>query len=77
MTMKNKLYKHHKSKAVFVLRRFSFVFLAILGAGLTIGIPTYISSLQESDITTKAEDRKTETVEEKDSTEESLLNYNK
>lgn len=66
MMMKNKLYKHHKKKAVFVLRQFSLAFIGMFALGLAIGIPTYISSIQESQISTKAQD------EEKDS--ETTLN---
>ena len=80
MTMKNKLYKHHKSKMFFYVRNFSFVFLGILGVGLSIGIPTYISSIQEQQISTEAkaqeklEEDKPETIETTE--EEDLLSYN-
>ncbi len=55
MMMKNKLYKHHKRKAFFVIRQFSFAVIGIGAIGLGIGIPTYISSIQESQISAKAE----------------------
>lgn len=79
MVMKNKLYKHHKSKAVYVLRRFSFALFGLIATGLAIGIPTYISSLSENQIATKAEENKSEKVESQDqdnsNTEDSLLAY--
>ena len=80
MVKKNKLYKHHKSKAFFYVRNFSFVFLGILGVGLSIGIPTYISSIQEQQISTEAkaqeklEEDKQDTIEATE--EEDLLSYN-
>ena len=52
--MKNKLHKHHKRKVFFIFRNFAFAFIGLLGIGLSIAIPTYISSLQESNIETKA-----------------------
>lgn len=55
MNMRNKLYKHHKSKAFFYVRNLSFVFAGLLGIGLSIAIPTYISSIKEQQIQTKAQ----------------------
>ena len=60
MMMKNKLYKHHKHKAVFVLRQFSFAFIGLVGLGLAVTIPTYISSIQDNQISTKAQDEEKE-----------------
>ena len=57
MVMKNKLQKHHKSKAFFIARNFSFALIGLVGVGLSIAIPTYISSLNESNITTKAKEK--------------------
>ena len=57
MVMKNKLQKHHKSKAFFIARNFSFTIIGLLGIGLSIAIPTYISSLKEANITTKATEK--------------------
>ena len=54
MVMKNKLYKHHKHKAFFVFRNFAFAVLGLAGIGLSIAIPTYISTLKEQNIETKA-----------------------
>ena len=53
--MKNKFYKHHKSKVFFYVRNLSFVFAGLLGIGLSIAIPTYISSIKEQQIQTKAQ----------------------
>ena len=55
MNMKNKLFKHHKSKAFFYVRNLSFVFAGLLGIGLSIAIPTYISSIKEQQIAAKAQ----------------------
>ena len=55
MNMKNKLFKHHKSKAFFYVRNISFVFLGLVGIGLSIAIPTYISSIKEQQIAAKAQ----------------------
>ena len=55
MNMKNKLFKHHKSKAFFYVRNLSFVFAGLLGIGLSIAIPTYISSIKEQQIEAKAQ----------------------
>lgn len=54
MVMKNKLYKHHKHKAFFVFRNFAFAIFGLAGIGLSIAIPTYITSLKEQNIATKA-----------------------
>ena len=43
MEMKNKLFRHHKSKASIVLRNFSLSFLGIFLAFSAITIPTYFS----------------------------------
>lgn len=55
MNMKNKLFKHHKSIAFFYVRNLSFVFAGLLGIGLSIAIPTYISSIKEQQIEAKAQ----------------------
>ena len=54
MVMKNKLNKHHKHKVFFVFRNFAFAFFGLVGIGLSIAIPTYITSLKEQNIATKA-----------------------
>ena len=55
MYMKNKLQKHHKSKAFFYVRNLSFVFIGLIGVGLSIAIPTYLSSIKEQQIAAKAQ----------------------
>ena len=60
MEMKNKLYRHHKSKFSLVLRNFSFAFM---GAFLVLGgitIPTYISISSHLNIAAQAVEEKTE-----------------
>ena len=64
MVMKNKLTKHHKSKAFFYVRNFSFVFIGLLALGLSIGLPTYLTSLKEQQISAKAADEANKQVEE-------------
>ena len=64
MVMKNKLDKHHKRKVFFIFRNFAFAVFGLAGIGLAIAIPTYITSLKEQNIATKAasenEEQKTE-----------------
>ena len=76
MNMKNKLFKHHKSKAFFYVRNFSFVFAGLIGICLSISIPTYLSSIKEQQIATKAQaDETTENAETIDSVSEAVLCY--
>lgn len=70
MVMKNKLQKHHKRKVFFIFRNFSFAVIGLLGVGLSIAIPTYISSLKESNISAKATSEKVEENASEDSSEE-------
>lgn len=74
--MKNKLYKHHKSKAFFVFRNFAFAFISVIGIGLTIAIPTYISSLKESSMETKAVEEKAQEETNEQNNDSDLLSYN-
>lgn len=75
MNMKNKLYKHHKSKAFFYVRNFSFVFAGLLGIGLSIAIPTYISSIKEQQISAKAQADEKEKQESEKSKLFEILEY--
>ena len=75
MSMKNKLYKHHKSKAFFYVRNISFVFIGLLGIGLSIAIPTYISSIKEQQISAKAQAEEIVEEEAEIPETENLLNY--
>ena len=75
MNMKNKLYKHHKSKAFFYVRNFSFVFAGLLGIGLSIAIPTYISSIKEQQISAKAQADEKEKQENEKSKLFEILEY--
>ena len=73
MTMKNKLYKHHKSVASYYLRRFSLSVLALFFVGGAAVIPTYISTISNQQISTKAETVEEEKVEENNQTNESEI----
>ena len=75
MNMKNKLYKHHKSKVFFYVRNISFVFVGLLGIGLSIAIPTYISSIKEQQISAKAQAEENVEEEAEIPETENLLNY--
>ena len=75
MSMKNKLYKHHKSKAFFYVRNISFVFIGLLGIGLSIAIPTYISSIKEQQISAKAQAEESVEEEAEIPETENLHNY--
>ena len=46
MAVKNKLYKHHKSKLVLVFRNFSISITGLFIIGALAAIPTYIPSNQ-------------------------------
>lgn len=80
MVRKNKLYKHHKSKAFFYIRNFSIVFFGLVGVGVAVTVPTYIVSIKSEQIPIKAEfeeskiEENNETIEENIDSEE-LLNY--
>ena len=79
MVMKNKLTKHHKSKLFFLVRNFSFAFIGLLGVGLTIGVPTYISSINETSVKAKATSNKSEEskpeTDSEQTEQDSLLEY--
>ena len=55
MKMKNKLYKHHKSKARLFIRSASIFALGLSAVVLAIAIPTYVSVKNSQNITVKAE----------------------
>ena len=50
MFAKNKLYKHHKSKAVLVMRNFSLNITAAFAIIALAAIPTYINSKPTDEI---------------------------
>ncbi len=80
MVRKNKLYKHHKSKAFFYVRNFSIVLFGLIGVGVAITVPTYIASIKNEQIAIKAEFDESKKEENKESIEDSvesedLLNY--
>ena len=55
MVRKNKLYKHHKSKAFFLIRNFSFIFLGLISVGVGVTVPTYIASTKSEQVPLKAD----------------------
>ena len=55
MVRKNKLYKHHKSKAFFYIRNFSAIFVALVGVGVAVTVPTYIASTKSEQVPLKAD----------------------
>ncbi len=55
MVMKNKLYKHHKSKAHYLLRSASLFTLVLSAFALAIILPAYLSTQNNENITVKAE----------------------
>ena len=64
MAVKNKLYKHHRSKFVLTMRNFSIAFGSLfLLAGL-IGIPTYISTNNMKQVEAKKVEEKVDVEEE-------------
>ena len=82
MVRKNKLYKHHKSKAFFYIRIFSAIFVGLVGIGVAVTVPTYIASIKTEQITIEAQyddpekEESEETTEENNDSEE-LLNHKK
>ena len=82
MVRKNKLYKHHKSKAFFYIRNFSAIFVGLVGVGVAVTVPTYIASIKTEQITIEAQfddpekEESEETTEENNDSEE-LLNHKK
>lgn len=80
MVRKNKLYKHHKSKAFFYVRNFSIVLFGLIGVGVAVTVPTYIASIENEQIAIKAEfeeskkEDNNEAIEDANDSEE-LLNY--
>lgn len=81
MITKNKLYKHHKSKAVLVFRNFSILFSGLVAIAAIVAIPTYINASRISE--TKANElnvveKEAKAVDEEEVTleEEKLLTIN-
>ena len=85
MEMKNKLYRHHKSKFVLIVKQFSLTCLGVFSVLSAIAIPTYITTLENQKIVTQAKEEnpneKTEkdtsgdNEESKEDSEEKLLAY--
>ena len=69
MEMKNKLFRHHKSKFYFLARSFSFIFLGIIATVGAVTIPTYFSVAGEARYAIQASE-----VEPTDNEEENLFN---
>ena len=59
MTMKNKLYHHHKSKFSIVMRNFSLSVVGVFAFVAAISVPTYIS-IQSTHQSVKAEGEPTD-----------------
>ena len=65
MEFKNKLYRHHKSKASFVLRHFSIAIIGLFVVAGGVTIPTYISVYNTVNYQTKAEEENVDKTNEK------------
>ena len=74
MNMKNKLYKHHKSKSSFVVRELSFSVLGLSLVALAVALPAYFSTHKDEKVPTLAESE--EVVEIDNNEEVSILSYN-
>ena len=70
MVMKNKLYKHHKSKNHMLVKNFSIVCASVLGIFGIIALPTYISINSQPQIQSKAATKVEEEIVEEIPTEE-------
>lgn len=55
MEFRNKLYRHHKSKASFLLRHFSIAIIGLFVVAGSVTIPTYISISNTVNYQTNAE----------------------
>jgi len=77
MLVKNKLYKHHKSKFVLAMRNFSIALSGFLILGGVVAIPTYISdkSVAEAEAKKIDEEIPEELEEANDLKGKDLLNY--
>ena len=73
MTMKNKLYHHHKSKFSIVMRNFSLSVVGVFAFVAAISVPTYISIHNEQKMEMKATEVEEENLEEETPTEEEAL----
>ncbi len=60
MQIKNKLYKHHRSKFVLVMRNFSIVFSSLVALVAIVAIPTYITERNVSEAEAKKENNTSE-----------------
>ena len=76
MLMKNKLVKHHKSKASLFVRKFSIVFSSIMGLFAIIAIPTYINlkSMSDSKLDNNQKSLASEVVEDAKTSELETVN---
>ena len=72
--MKNKLYKHHKSKSSFVVRRFSFTVLGLSLFAFAVSLPAYLNTHKDEKVPTLAESEE-EVVENVNDEEVSILSY--
>lgn len=72
MVRKNKLYKHHKSKAFFLIRNFSFVFLGLISVGVGVTVPTYIASTKSGEVPLKADYDESQKEDDKVESEENV-----
>ena len=70
MQVKNKLYKHHKSKFVLVMRNFSIAFSSLVALLAIVAIPTYITEKNISEAEAQKENNSSEVVDQQ--TEEEI-----
>ena len=74
MNMKNKLDKHHKSKASFVVRHLGFTFMGLSLLVAVVALPTYLSIHANEKVATMAENEEEKETDNKE--EVSVLSYN-
>ena len=67
MVMKDKLVKFHHKGMYYRFRKLGIVFLAVISLGTIVAVPTYITFREITNQAQRAEEEKTELLEEDDS----------
>ena len=76
MQVKNKLYKHHRSKFVLVMRNLSITVTGLVAVFAIVAIPTYISEKNISKAEAEKANETLEASEDNNTNETELETYN-
>lgn len=74
MEMKNKLFRHHKSKFALVVKQFSLTCLGVFAVLSAVAIPTYISTLGNQKVVTQAKEENGKEKQDNKANEDSVEN---